>query len=149
MGLFTLGKSSLSSYRSSSVESVKLITFILEEVHRHFFPSVTGEGIGLRYDPNRKEEEATKWGGDDKPRKTKRCWMEMNHPDGSPYPSHLCFALLMKASNLWPSVDYIFKYTAACSVSPFIRNFSTCVSITAATNIRTSFFIGNLPFSVQ
>ncbi|KAM7538251.1 hypothetical protein Aperf_G00000075078 [Anoplocephala perfoliata] len=51
---------------------------------------VTGEGIRLRYNPKQEEEIAARVKSD-KPRKTKLCWLEANHPDGCPYPSHLCY----------------------------------------------------------
>uniref|UniRef100_A0A5K3FVZ0 tRNA (uracil-O(2)-)-methyltransferase n=1 Tax=Mesocestoides corti TaxID=53468 RepID=A0A5K3FVZ0_MESCO len=60
---------------------------VLRSQHQTFM--VTGAGIRLRFDPSRQHQiDSVK---SDKPRKTKRCWMEANHPDGCPYPPSLCY----------------------------------------------------------
>ncbi|VDL57992.1 unnamed protein product [Hymenolepis diminuta] len=64
-------------------------TFMVAKILKLLLGLVTGEGIRLRYEPERQQEmKATN--NEDKPRKTKVCWMEANHPDGCPYPASLC-----------------------------------------------------------
>ncbi|BHF65320.1 tRNA methyltransferase 44 [Sparganum proliferum] len=89
---------------------------LLRNHHQAFL--VTKNAITLRFDANRlvhstREGEKTREPAAHAGElfKTKRCWMETNHPDGCPYPPEICnFAHSFENLRL-PPTDFMSKKT--------------------------------------